>query len=86
MGKKSRKIRCANPECDKQVRCSRTTKKWCSEKCKKAVSRQHQRAADQQAADDKTAKEAKPESTEGGPWGQPLKKREGAHESGIMVL
>ena len=50
--------RCANPKCGKQVRHARSTWKTCSERCKKAVYRANQRAADQLAAEAKAAAEA----------------------------
>ena len=43
--KKSLRSRCANPECDQQFRHARSSKKWCSEACRKVVSRQRQRRA-----------------------------------------
>ena len=59
MSKKARRIRCANPECGKQVRPSRATRKYCSPKCKQAVFEQRKRASDQLAAEAEAAAEAK---------------------------
>ena len=57
--KKARRIRCANPECGKQVRPSRATRKYCSPKCKQAVFEQRKRADAQVAAEKEAAAEAK---------------------------
>ena len=43
--KKSLRSRCANPECDQQFRHARSSRKWCSEACRKVVSRQSKRRA-----------------------------------------
>ena len=44
MGRKSRRRRCANPECTKSFRHTRATAKYCTPKCRKAVYRQRKAA------------------------------------------
>jgi hypothetical protein len=43
--KKSLRSRCANPECGQQFRHARSSRKWCSPKCRKVVFLQRKRRA-----------------------------------------
>ena len=64
MGRKSRRRRCANPECTKSFRHTRATAKYCSPKCRKAMFQQREKAEAQRVADEKAEADAKAEADE----------------------